>query len=236
MIQTGFRREQLRERYDVDDFHEDPWHGYCGECTREIISGVLPNASSDSDLLLNAGSGVYRLNRPGWEEISVDLFESPLGNRPNSLCASVEDMPLEDESFGAVVCVGEVLGYCDPQRAFIEFSRVLRRGGILICDFGSTLSFRHRSHACYAREADIIVDEYNGTEERVWVYNPHFIRRLLRSSGFTVQQEFGTHTWSALANRLGVSKARATTFQRSMRWLSLPRQWADIRTIVAERA
>jgi hypothetical protein len=51
-----------------------------------------------------------------------------------------------------------------------------------------------------------------------------------------VQQEFGTHTWSALANRLGVSKAGATTFQRSMRWLSLPRQWADIRTIVAERA
>jgi SAM-dependent methyltransferase len=234
-MQMGFSREELRKRYDVGAFREDPWHDYCGEQTRRIVSLVLSNGPSRSNLLLNAGSGVYRIDQPGWEETCVDLFEAPLGTGANTVCASIEALPLAEETFGAVVCVGEVLGYCDPQLVFSEFNHILERKGILVCDFGNSLSLRYKMRACYAREADIVTDEYNGTEERVWIYNPHFVRRLLKSSGFAVRQQYGTHTWSAAASRLGISKTRATSLQRSMQWISLPNRWADICTIVAEK-
>jgi hypothetical protein len=89
---------------------------------------------------------------------------------------------------------------------------------------------------CYGREADIVTDEYNGSSERVWIYHPRFIRRLLRVSGFSVRREYGTHTWSSLATRLGISKTRSTSLQRSLEWLPLPKRWADVCTIVAEKA
>ena len=235
MKPIGFRKEQLRNRYDVGAFHEDSWHSYCGERTRKILSHVLSHSTVKSRSLLNAGSGVYRVDEPDWEEIRVDLFEAPLGNCGNAICASIEALPIAEKAIGAVVCVGEVLGYCDPQLAFSEFSRILERNGALVCDFGSSLSFRYSMRDCYAREADIVTDEYNGTLERVWVYNPSFVRRLLRSNGFSIRHEYGTHTWSALANRIGVSKTGATYFQRSMEWLKLPKRWADICTIVAEK-
>ena len=222
----------------MDAFHEDPWHSYCGERTREIVSRALLDATANSRLLLNAGSGVYRIDKPGWEEICVDLFETLTGQvlgARNALCASIESIPLAEKAIGAVVCVGEVLGYCDPQLAFSEFSRVLETNGILVCDFGSSLSLRYKMRDCYARQADIVTDEYNGTAEPVWVYNPSFIRRLLMSNGFSLLQEYGTHTWSAFASRFGISKTKATSFQRGMEWLSLPKRWADVCTIVAEK-
>jgi hypothetical protein len=89
---------------------------------------------------------------------------------------------------------------------------------------------------CYGREADIVTDEYNGSSERVWIYHPRFIWRLLRVSGFSVRREYGTHTWSSLATRLGISKTRSTSLQRSLEWLPLPKRWADVCTIVAEKA
>jgi SAM-dependent methyltransferase len=231
----GFTREQLRGRYDVGAFSEDPWHEYCGEQTSKIVSMALAQRRSRSNLLLNAGSGVYRLEQPNWEEICVDLFDAPLANHTHAVRASVEALPLQECTFGAVVCVGEVLGYCDPQLAFKEFARILEDKGILVCDFGNSLSFRHKMRACYARAADIVTDEYNGTEERVWVYNPRFIKRLLESSGFSIRQQFGTHTWSAAAHRFGMSKTRSTLIQRSLHLIPFPRRWADVCTIIAER-
>jgi SAM-dependent methyltransferase len=232
----AFTREQLRRRYDVSVFSEDPWHEYCGEQTRKIVSRALAQRSGRSNLLLNAGSGVYRLGQPNWDEICVDLFDAPIANHTNAVRASIESLPFGERTFGAIVCVGEVLGYCDPQLAFREFSRILKNKGTLVCDFGNSLSFRYKMRACYGREADIVTDEYNGTEERVWIYNPHFIKRLLESSGFTIHRQYGTHTWSAAASRLGWSKTQSTLVQRAMKWAPFPRRWADVCTIVAEKA
>jgi len=109
----------------------------------------------------------------------------------------------------------EVLGYCDPQLALTEFSRILQQRGLLVCDFGAAESSVQNAGLLW-READIVTDEYNGSSERVWIYHPRFIRRLLRVSGFSVRREYGTHTWSSLATRLGISKTRSTRF--SVRW------------------
>ncbi len=131
------------------------------------------------------------------------------------------------------MCVGEVLGYCDPAIALREFRRVLTSTGTLICDFGSSRSFRNLFRSSYGSAADITADYYNETLERTWVYDPEYLLSLLTSFDFKIAETSGTHTWSALARRLGLRQSTATGIQRRLEWLRPPAAWADIMTIVA---
>src|SRR6267142_849021 len=227
---SGFKREELRSRYDVRSMDEDIWHSYTGKKTSETLSDFLSHNESSSSVLLNAGSGIYPIGAAGWTEISVDLFTQPLLGRPNAVCASIESLPFKSQSFGAVVCVGEVLAYCDPALAIAEFARVLVPSGVLVCDFGSTRSFLRVLRASYGRSADLVVDQYNGKPERIWVYDPAYIDSILRSAGFTIRAQKGTHTWSALARRVGLSSDKAALLQKYLDWLLLPTRFADLMT------
>src|SRR5437660_27771 len=93
----------------------------------------------------------------------------------------------------------------------------------------SSRSVRHWFTEAFGRAADIVVDEYNGAPEKTWIYDPRYIRTLLASSGFAITSTFGTHTWSALARRIGASAAIALKCQRLFGRMPLPAQWADIR-------
>lgn len=196
----------------------------------------LPLSHAASRLLLNAGAGVHELDIPLWDEISVDLFAAPLRKHRKAICADIEKLPFAVAEFGAVVCVGEVLGYCDPARAIAEFARVLAPRGVLICDFGNSRSFRYFFTPAYCRSADMIKDSYNGTAEYVWIYDPDYIRSLLGSCGFAVIRTIGTHSWSALSRRLGAVPQTAVRLQKMLDWLPQPASHADITTIVAVRS
>jgi SAM-dependent methyltransferase len=215
--------------------HEDTWHTYSGEKTAEIVDSYLKTWRSSSNLLLNAGCGIYRINIQGWLELSFDLFVTPIRNHPNSVCGSAEQLPFVNSCFGGIVCVGEVLGYCDPARAIAEFSRVLVPGGILICDFGNSSSLRYWLKSSYDRSADIVTEQYNGTPERTWIYDPKYIKSLLKMNGFRIVKSKGIHTWSSLLCRLGLSINSAIFLQRRLDWLRLPTSWAALRTIVAAK-
>lgn len=231
----GFKPHELATRYDVESFHEDEWHTYCGNKSSKLVSDQLLSCKSSSKLLLNAGAGVYRVDVNGWRETSVDLFDAPIRNHQNAVRASVEALPFDSGTFGAIVCIGEVLGYCDPAKAIMEFSRVLTPSGILICDFGNSRSFRYLFKKHYGRAADLITDEYNGTPEPIWVYDHAYINSLLISAKFGINHISGIHTWSAIARRIGVSVQKATYIQRRLDRLHLPAKWADVIAIVAVR-
>lgn len=234
--QPGFPRPELKSRYDVDSIREDEWHTYSGEITNKIIQAQLTAASLKTHRrLLNAGCGIYRLDLQNWSEVRLDLFDLPIKESHLSVCGSVEYLPFCRDSFGAVVCVGEVLGYCDPAAALREFARVLAPSGILISDFGSSKSIRRLLTRSFGRAADLITDDYNGSPERTWVYDPSYIRALFVASGFKVQKVFGTHTWSALVRRLGCSRSFSVSVQRRLEWLPLPLRTADLITVVAAR-
>lgn len=231
----GFKPHELASRYNVESFHEDAWHTYFGDKSSKMVGDQLASCGANSRLLLNAGSGVYQIGIDGWTETAVDLFAAPIRSRQNAVCASIEDLPFESGTFGAVVCVGEVLGYCDPAKAISEFSRILTDSGILICDFGNSRSLRHLLKSHYGRPADMITDQYNGTPEPIWVYDSSYIESLLISASFSIKQVSGIHTWSALARRMGISPQKATNIQHHLDWLRLPARWADITVIVAVR-
>jgi SAM-dependent methyltransferase len=234
-LSPGFKRDQLKARYDVERIEEDAWHSYSGEKTSSLVSQCLSQRASDSRLLLNAGSGIYEIGAAEWHEVAVDIFSAPLKTKPHAICASVEALPFKDSVFGAVVCVGEVLAYCDPAAAIREFARVLVPEGLLICDFGSTRGFRYWLRPPYGRAADLVTEQYNGTPEHAWIYDPKYLSSILESLGFSVQRRLGTHTWSALARRMGLSMNNAVTLQRRFDWLRLPASCADLMTIVASR-
>ena len=218
---------------------EDDWHRHSGSVTASIVCEFLEDGRRQ-DLrsparLLNAGAGAYELRIAGWEEFPLDLFISPIRNLPNAVCGSIEALPFVDGAFSAVVCVGEVLGYCDPAIAIKEFRRVLAPGGVLICDFASSRSARHWLTKCYGRAADLVTDQYNGTPERIWVYDPAYIQGLIAHFGMRIRAVLETHRWSALCRRLGVVSANAVRIERVLGFLSIPRGFGDIMTIVAER-
>jgi SAM-dependent methyltransferase len=234
-VSPGFKRDDLKMRYDVPVVYEDDWHAYSGEKTAAYIANYLSSFSPPSNWLLNAGAGIYAIGVNSWKEVSLDLFTLPIRNRQYACCASIEHLPFQAGAFGGIVCVGEVLAYCDPAATLTEFSRVLAPSGILIVDFGSTRSLRHWLKPPFGRAVDLIEDYYNGAPELTWVYDPKYIKSLLASFGFKIKARVGTHTWSALARRLGASATIAMFAQKHLDRVWLPATWADLTTIVAVR-
>lgn len=235
MAIPGFERNFLKSRYDVRSIREDEWHLHTGERTAQIIAGALAEAPNECPRVLNAGSGCHQLQTCGWEQVAIDLFASPLTAHSRSVCATVENLPFPPECFGAVVCVGEVLGYCDPARALLEFARVLIPAGILICDFGSTRSGRYWFTRSHGLAADLISDQYNGSVERIWIYDPQYIKSMLNGRGFRIRAEIGIHVWSAAARRMGFSPSRSVLAEKFLSSFIEPNSWADVMTLVAQR-
>jgi SAM-dependent methyltransferase len=232
-VPPGFNRDDLKSRYDVSEIKEDDWHSYSGKRTSEFLTRQLATLGPSANRLLNAGAGIYGNTTGQPNEVSVDLFPTPMKGRKNAVCASVERLPFSDGAFSCVLCVGEVLAYCDPAAAISEFSRVLIPNGTLICDFGSSRGVSCWFSRAFARAADLVVDEYNGSPEKIWRYDPRYISGLLRSFGLSPKATLGTHTWSAMARRLGATRSNALTAQKTLDWISLPASWADLMTIVA---
>jgi hypothetical protein len=99
----GFKRDDLRNRYDVSTIKEDDWHSYSGRKTSEFLTEQLALLGPSAKRLLNAGGGVYGNTTGQSDEVSVDLFSTPTKGRKNAVCASVEMLPFSDDSFS---CVG----------------------------------------------------------------------------------------------------------------------------------
>jgi SAM-dependent methyltransferase len=234
-MSPGFKPQELAPRYNVENFREDEWHAYFGNKSSQFVARQLSSCKSPSRMLLNAGSGVYQIGADGWIETAVDLFDAPIRDRENAVQANIEDLPFKTGSFGAVVCVGEVLGYSDPTKAISEFARVLTPLGLLVCDFGNSRSFRYLLKKNYGRAADLITDQYNGTPEPIWIYDCAYISSLLATARFRILDISGIHTWSAMARRIGLSPQKAICIQRCLDWCYLPTRWADVVTIVAVR-
>jgi len=231
----GFKRDELKARYEVTSIQEDEWHSYTDVKTAKIVANHLLHAKRIGGWLLNAGAGIYEIKEGDWRQVPLDLFAAPICGKRYAVCGSVERLPFADQAFDVAVCVGEVLAYCDPAAALWELHRVTKSSGLLICDFGNSRSLRHIMKTSFGRAADLVTDDYNGSQERIWIYSPAYIASLLEEFGFRITARYGSHTWSALGRRLGLTATNSLSAQCSLNWLPLPVQWADLVTFVAER-
>jgi hypothetical protein len=99
--------------------------------------------------------------------------------------------------------------------------------------FWNSRSVSHWFSRTFARAADLVVDEYNGSPEKIWRYDPKYMLSLLKSFGFATKAALGVHTWSAIARRFGATRGQALAAQEKLDWIALPANWADLMTFVA---
>jgi SAM-dependent methyltransferase len=234
--QRGLARRDIAVRYDVTDIREDAWHSYADAERIRLVKTNLADTRIAPRLILNAGAGVYSLKVSGWQEIRLDLFRSPLKGDPRSVCGTILNLPFSDFTFGAIVCIGEVLGYCDPAQAVPELSRVLAVGGLLIFDFASTRSPRFWLSSTYGRAADLITVDYNGCLERIWAYDPSYVRTLARQAGLSIICERRIMGWAAAIKRIGLKVETALYVEEKFnRWIGTA-ALGDLSIICARRS
>lgn len=228
-----FSREELRGRYAVTKLEEDLWHRHSDRITAAVVGKYLePWSRCSQNWVLNAGAGVTTIGTA--REVSLDLFPDPVIGKQYPVCATVARLPFSAGQFSAVVCVGEVLAYCDPNVVIGEFARVLRPAGRLILDFGSTRSWRVFGTPSYGSSAALITSEYNGSAEKTWIYDPAYIKHVLERFGFKITAVHGAHRWSPLARRLGVGLKIALKIEELFSRCLRPARCADTITIVSD--
>jgi malonyl-CoA O-methyltransferase len=115
---------------------------YATETVTSVLDETLAKRMLDGHTytrLLDAGCGIGRRIEGIQHAVGLDQSAAMLaagGARPNCLHGDVRAMPLPDASFDMIWC-RLVLGHLpDPGRAYAEFSRVCRPGGLLfVTDF-----------------------------------------------------------------------------------------------------
>lgn len=189
----------VRARYNDPSTYTytDNWHRFTAAKIRREVGGwweaILAN---DECLVLNAGAGGNDLGLLPANTINLDISERQISASSCPLVASIEAIPLQDETVDILLCVGSVMNYCDAALAISEFRRVLRPGGRLVLEFESSKSGELATQHAFGRSAAIAETFYGNQPEAVWVYSPNYIGNLLRAAGFESQKRIAIHILS----------------------------------------
>ncbi len=94
------------------------------------------------------------------------------------MIGSIEKIPLADNVFDFIICVGSVLNYCDPMKVMEEFRRVLKNTGYLILEFESSRTFELILKHDYNKSAVFVETFYKGGTEKIWYFSEDYIKQL----------------------------------------------------------
>lgn len=177
--------EHIKNFYNQVDnvWSNDPWHNYSQIVIYEFIK---KHNSFFINKILNAGSAGNTYDIICREMYHVDIAENKLKNIDNAICANIENMPFENQSFDFVLCVGSVINYCDAMSVIKEFSRILQKGGYLILEFESSLGFEYLNSHYFGQDAYIIETSYIESNHTQWLYSPNYIYNILSNNSFKV--------------------------------------------------
>jgi len=129
----------------------DDWYNtYSGRSVLRAFDELLP-CSLESKNLLDVGCGVgyyfqYFRGRGVKECVGVDVGEKLLEIQRKvnpfvkNVLGSAESLPFPDECFDIVISLGLVEHFRNPQLVLHEFTRVLKRGGVLIIETPNKLN------------------------------------------------------------------------------------------------
>lgn len=167
--------------------------------------------------VLNAGCGSRKITFPRVEKmIGVDIFEAPTVD----IVANLEQLPFPDSHFDGILNIA-VLEHCRrPWKIVDEFSRVLKKGGRVIC----TVPFLQPIHY-------IPTDYFRFTAEG--------IQSLFEDRDFEIIKVETTHSVFHTVGWIGQEIAQHTTFFGKLskplgyfnRWLSKKYSKVNVATL-----
>lgn len=148
------------------------------------------------DAGFGSGRGVMAMMALGGDVHGIDLSEENLRNavarsgNKNLRQGSVLDIPFENEAFDFVYCNGVIHHTTDPEKAFSELARVLKKGGMLFLSvYGKGLSGRMISAA---RTLNPIPYRYFPLKSTMW-RDLMYVPRLKRYSIEEVKDMLSRH-------------------------------------------
>ncbi len=197
-------QKEIVEKYNnLDSIWDlnDKWHSYTFKMISKFIIQNLKHYSHiDNIKILNAGSAGYSYELPEKNITHIDIAEKKIKDLENSIQANIEDIPLSNDTFEAIICVGSVINYCDPISAIQEFSRVLKKNGKLILEFENSNTLELIGTNKYNKKA-ILIDTFYLGKETIWYFSESFIEEILTENGFLITKKNRWHILSPLIYR-----------------------------------
>lgn len=206
------------QKYNIND--ENPWYIEVDKVLNKVIYGVLDKYDNQNAVILNAGSGGQTYKTKG-KLIHLDLVDNNIKQFEHYLVGSVESIPISDNSVDILICVGSVLNYTNQEKSIREFSRVLKKNGILVLEFERSNSGEFLFNKNHHKESFLQKYEYNGQEHLLMMYNEKFIINKLKDSGFKLNYKKRFHTLSTLLYKLGMKEENAAKHAKGD-WLLKP--------------
>ena len=193
----------------------DIWHSYTYNILYRYVQKYLDELHFNShQIILNAGCGKTIYETSG-TIIYMDIIEDYINMFENYLVASIEKIPMQDNSVDCIICVGSVINYADAQKAIAEFGRILKPGGTLILEFERSNSAEFLFTKRYAKTVFTQKYQYNNQTHFLWMYNENFIIQLANYYKFKLQKRYRFHILSSLLYRIGFSEKKAAKYSNS---------------------
>jgi SAM-dependent methyltransferase len=209
----------------------DAWHRFTAEEIKRELSAIWTSLSFGSDqIVLNAGAGGTELGLAGATTLNLDISETRVSTLPKGVVASIESLPLADQSIDAIICVGSVINYCDAAAAISEFGRVLKRFGHLVLEFESSRSAELIPQHAFGKSAAVADTFYAGEEEAIWVYTFEYITNLLCAADISIVKEIPIHVlspWALLLFRSSRLASLLAPLDKIARRLHPMTRWAS---------
>jgi ubiquinone/menaquinone biosynthesis C-methylase UbiE len=188
----------------------DKWHWYSHF---QIADFIKKNVAINNDSkVLNAGSGGNNYGLPDQNVTHLDIAQKKILNYPKYVVGSIENIPIYDEKFDLIICVGSVLNYTDPVAAINEFERLSKKGTHLILEFENSKTLELIFSKNYNKKAVLRDTFYNKRKEKIWYFSEEFICEILNENKFSVQLEKRFHLFSPLVYKIFNSETFAAKF------------------------
>lgn len=211
------KHDEWAEEYDSEN--EVIYFKFLIEIVDKIVFDYLPKKGK----ILDAAGGTGRLTIPfakkGYQVTCTDLSEKMLNqcakkikdkryaNNVTILKSDVTNMKeLRDNEFNFTVCVGNIISYCDYNKALSEIRRVTKKGSYVVIDMHS---YYQELRNCIMKKdvkaADRLIKTHN-------YFNGHFnehcfdideIQKVFKANKIKVVKIFGK---SILPNATSVEK------------------------------
>lgn len=189
--------DKIRTLYENCQYTWPKYNKWYDYTEKKIVEFIKDSALCG--YILNAGSGgnSYDLHN---KMCHVDIVEKNICKYDDYEVANIESMPFENSTFDSIICVGDVINYCDAEKAIKELARVIKKQGKMIIEFENSNAYEYMQEKYYGCSKVITNLEYMQEITNQYLYSCQYLSDSLRKNGFNIKKEISIHIISGLVS------------------------------------